>query len=162
MSKLPSSGDTHRGPYGRLLTMTALSFAAMYILMYAMVDRVENIHFGLGQAYMAGLMTAPMLVFELLLMGSMYQDRRLNAAALSAGVVVGVICFVAIRQQALIGDREFLRAMIPHHSGAILMCRKAPIKDPRLRSLCRQIIVGQQAEIDEMNAMLSGAPAPQR
>ena len=65
--------------YGRLVAMAVLSFAAMYLLMYAMVDRLANIHFGLDQAYMAGLMAAPMVVIELLLMGMMYKNRRWNA-----------------------------------------------------------------------------------
>jgi uncharacterized protein (DUF305 family) len=148
----PTSQDAK--PYGRLAIMIVLSFICMYVLMYAMVDRLGNIHPSLNQAYMAGLMTAPMAVLELLLMGMMYPRRRWNSAILLASVVIGVACFVGIRQQFLIGDREFLRSMIPHHSGAILMCGKAPITDPELKTLCASIIRGQQAEIDQMDAML--------
>ena len=134
--------------------MVVLSFISMYILMYAMVDKATSIHPSLNQAYMAGLMTAPMVVIELLLMSMMYPQRGVNAVLLVVSVVVGLGCFVAIRHQFLIGDREFLRSMIPHHSGAILMCGKAPIRDPQLKALCTSIIQGQQAEIDQMNAML--------
>ena len=123
--------------YGRLAAMAALSFLAMYGLMYAMVDKASNIHPSLNQAYMAGLMTAPMVVFELMLMGMMYPRKGLNRGLLGLSVVVGVLCFVGIRQQWLIGDREFLASMIPHHSGAILMCGKAPVRDPEIRRLCR-------------------------
>lgn len=150
----------HQGPamerkhYGKLALMVVLSFISMYILMYAMVDKATSIHPSLNQAYMAGLMTAPMVVIELLLMSMMYTRRGLNAVLLAASVVVGLGCFIAIRQQFLIGDREFLKSMIPHHSGAILMCGKAPIRDPQLKALCASIIQGQQAEIDQMNAML--------
>jgi uncharacterized protein (DUF305 family) len=143
-----------RKAYGKLALMIVLSFISMYILMYAMVDRASNIHPSLNQTYMAGLMTAPMVILELLLMSMMYRRRGLNAVLLAASVVVGLGCFIAIRQQFLIGDREFLRSMIPHHSGAILMCGKAPIRDPELKTLCASIIRGQQAEIDQMNAML--------
>jgi glucan phosphoethanolaminetransferase (alkaline phosphatase superfamily) len=143
-----------RKHYGRLALMIVLSFISMYILMYAMVDKAANIHPSLNQAYMAGLMTAPMVVIELLLMSMMYTRRGLNTVILVASLVIGLACFIAIRQQFLIGDREFLRSMIPHHSGAILMCGKAPIRDPELKKLCASIIQGQQAEIDQMNTML--------
>jgi len=118
-------------PYWRLAAMSLLSFLAMYVLMYAMVDKASNIKPGLNQAYMAGLMAAPMVVIELLLMGMMYPLKSLNRGLLAASLALGVLCFAAIRQQWLIGDREFLRAMIPHHSGAILMCAQAPIRDPK-------------------------------
>ncbi|GGL44552.1 DUF305 domain-containing protein [Caulobacter rhizosphaerae] len=144
----------HR-PYLRLAVMTILSFVVMYGLMYAMVDKASSIRPNLNQAYMAGLMTAPMVVLELLLMSMMYPKTRLNHALIGAGLVLGLVCFVAIRQQWLIGDREFLRSMIPHHSGAILMCGKAPVRDPQIRALCAAIIKGQQAEIDQMDAMLA-------
>lgn len=143
------------GHYGRLAAMVVLSFISMYILMYAMVDRLSSVHPSLNQAYMAGLMTAPMIIIELLLMGMMYQQKRWNIAILVASLVLGIGCFVSIRQQFLIADREFLRSMIPHHSGAILMCGKATISDPELKALCSTIIQGQQAEIDQMTAMLS-------
>ena len=143
------------GAYGRLALMLVLSFAAMYVLMYAMVDRFSDIRGGLDQAYMALLMTAPMAIFELILMGSMYPRRGLNLAILIASLMVGVGSFAAIRQQVLIGDREFLKAMIPHHSGAILMCRRASLADAELKKLCGEIVEGQQREIDQMQRILA-------
>jgi hypothetical protein len=151
------TGRHHAGhaPYARLAVMTVLSFLAMYGLMYAMVDKASDIHPSLNQAYMAGLMTAPMVVFELLLMGMMYPRKGLNAGLFAVSLLVGGLCFAGIRQQWLIGDREFLASMIPHHSGAILMCGKAPVRDPEIRRLCAAIIRGQQQEIDQMDAMLA-------
>jgi hypothetical protein len=144
-----------RHAYLRLAVMAVLSFAAMYVLMYAMVDRFAHVHANLNQAYMAGLMAAPMVAIELVLMSAMYPDRRLNAAALALSGVVFVAAWFGIREQAAIGDAEFLRSMIPHHSGAILMCQKAQISDGEIRALCGNIIAGQQAEIDQMEAMLA-------
>jgi uncharacterized protein (DUF305 family) len=72
---------------------------------------------------MAGLMAAPMVVTEFVVMRAMYHDKRLNAFIAAASVVVGVLMFAFIRQQAIVGDRQFLRSMIPHRSGAILMCQ---------------------------------------
>ncbi len=143
------------GSYGRLALMAVLSFVAMYVLMYAMVNALPNVHPSFNQAYMAGLMTAPMIVFELILMGMMYKNRRLNVAIYVGATLLGVLCFFAIRQQTFVGDRDFVRSMIPHHSGAILMCREATLTDPELKSLCKTIIAGQQAEIDQMTAILN-------
>jgi len=140
--------------YGRLLLMLGLSFLSMYVLMYAMVDARANVHPNLNQLYMAGLMTAPMAVIEILLMGAMYPDRKRNALIVGGALVALLGFWQLIRQQTAISDRQFLRSMIPHHAGALLMCREAPIEDPRIQALCRSILAGQQAEIDQMHALL--------
>lgn len=144
----------NHSPYVRLAVMAALSFLSMYVLMYAMVDSFANVFHNLNQVYMAALMAAPMVVIEILLMGSMYPDRRFNLAIIAAGVVAGIVCFALIRQQTAIDDRQFLRSMIPHHAGAILMCGKAPLRDEEVRKLCTGIIESQQREIAQMKAML--------
>lgn len=141
--------------YGRLILMAALHFGAMYVLMYAMVNVVADASPNFNQVYMAGLMTAPMLIFEPLLMGAMYPNKQFNAAVLAVGAVLLVGGFLLIRQQTAIGNAQFLRSMIPHHSGAILMCEKASLKDPDIRRLCQGIVAGQQAEIDWMRAKLA-------
>jgi uncharacterized protein (DUF305 family) len=143
------------GHYSRLLLMAALSFAAMYGLMYAMVDAWSDVFANLNQAYMAALMTAPMIVLELLLMRGMYRNARWNVAIISASVVAAVICFALIRRQTAIGDRQFLRSMIPHHGAAILMCSEAPIQDAAIKELCRRIIANQRAEIEQMKTLLA-------
>ena len=127
----------HMNHYGRLAVMTALSFLAMYVLMYAMVDRFGNVYSNVNQVYMAGLMAAPMVLIELLLMGAMYKNKVLNAAIAGAGIVVVVAFFVLIRQQSLVSDTQFLRSMIPHHASAILMCEKAPIMDAETKKTMR-------------------------
>jgi uncharacterized protein (DUF305 family) len=141
--------------YGRLLPMAALSFVSMYVLMYAMVDRFANVYMNLNQVYMAGLMTAPMIIIELALMGAMYGDKRRNLAIAAVSVVALSAFWVAIRQQAAINDRQFLRSMIPHHAGAILMCEEASIKDPEISSLCAGIVSSQQSEIEQMKTKLA-------
>jgi uncharacterized protein (DUF305 family) len=141
--------------YVHLGIMAALSFLAMYFLMYSMVDSLGNVYMSFNQAYMAALMTAPMVVIELIVMRMMYQDARLNRQLIGASLVIGVATFLFIRQQTAIGDRQFLRSMIPHHSGAILMCRQAAIDDAEINALCKEIISGQQQEIDQMKAILA-------
>ena len=140
--------------YGHLLIMVLLSFIAMYILMYAMVNTLDNVYNNFNQFYMAGLMAAPMVLIELFVMRSMYQDKKRNALIIAGSVIVGLIFFLLIRQQTAISDRQFLRSMIPHHAGAILMCEQASIEDPEIQELCGAIISSQQSEIDQMKAIL--------
>jgi uncharacterized protein (DUF305 family) len=144
----------HHHPYRLLAIMGMLSFIAMFVLMYAMVDVLNNVYSNLNQFYMAGLMTAPMIAIELLVMGRMYHSKQLNAWLLAASVVAGGLCFAGIRQQTLIADKQFLRSMIPHHAGAILMCQEASVQDPEIKALCERIAAGQQQEIGQMKAIL--------
>ena len=144
----------HTNQYVRLLVMTVLSFISMYVFMYAMVDRLTNVYPSLNQLYMAGLMTAPMLIIEILLMWSMYKNATANMMIVAAAIVALGVSFMLIRQQTAVGDTQFLRSMIPHHAGAILMCENAPIKDAELKELCKAIISSQRAEIIQMKEKL--------
>lgn len=150
-------GGMKHAHYGRLLLMVILSFIAMYILMYAMVDRLDNVHPNTNQFYMAGLMASPMLVIELVLMGSMYRNRTLNLVLIALGIGIAVVFWILIRQQAAIGDRQFLKSMIPHHAGAILMCEQSSLRDPEILRLCREIVSSQRSEISLMKAKLSAS-----
>ncbi|MBQ3301442.1 MAG: DUF305 domain-containing protein [Eggerthellaceae bacterium] len=122
--------------------------------MYAMVNSVANVYNNLNEFYMAGLMAMPMAVIELLLMAAMYPNKRLNAILVGAAIVVGLLFWFSIRNQAAISEQQFLRSMIPHHASALLMCRQNAFADPDLRRLCGEIIESQQREIDEMKAKL--------
>lgn len=140
--------------YINLAAMAALSFIAMYFLMYSMVDVFGNVFVNLNQAYMAGLMTAPMVIIELTLMRATYGNAQLNGVIVGAGVIALIAFFLLVREQVLISDTQFLRSMIPHHAAAILMCKKASIEDPEIKDLCTAIITSQQSEIDLMKAKL--------
>ena len=141
--------------YRHLLMMAVLSFVSMYVLMYTMVDAFAHVYSNVNQFYMAGLMTAPMVLIELAVMGAMYQNRALNAAIIGLSIAALAACWMLIRQQGAVGDRQFLRSMIPHHSGAILMCGKAPLRDPEIQRLCKTIIAGQADEIRQMKDKLA-------
>ena len=145
----------HTNQYWRLFAMTALSFISMYVFMYAMVDRLTNVYPSLNQLYMAGLMTAPMLIIEILLMWSMYKNATANVMIIAAAIVALGVSFMLIRQQTAVGDTQFLRSMIPHHAGAILMCENAPIKDAELKELCKAIVSSQRSEINQMKEKLT-------
>ena len=140
--------------YPRLAAMTVLSFVAMYILMYSMVNVFGNVYPSINHFYMAGLMTAPMVILEMLLMGMMYKNKRINLAIIAVAIVALIGFFLTIRYQAAVSDEEFLKSMIPHHAGAILMCEKAEIADPEIQQLCQNILSGQQEEIEQMKRIL--------
>ena len=91
-------------------------------------------------------------------MRGMYHNKPLNRMLIGGSVALGVVLFFFIRQQTVVTDGQFLRSMIPHHSGAILMCREASIRDQEIRDLCRSIISSQQQEIDQMSVILRRLP----
>ncbi|HEX6189040.1 MAG TPA: DUF305 domain-containing protein [Pyrinomonadaceae bacterium] len=140
--------------YARFGAMIALHFIAMYILMYAMVNAFDNVYNNFNQVYMAALMSSSMVLIEIPLMWSMYKSKKLNLGILAVGVVLLVGSWFAIRQQKAIGDRQFVRSMIPHHAGAILMCKEASLQDQEIQQLCRSIVESQQSEIDQMKRIL--------
>jgi uncharacterized protein (DUF305 family) len=137
--------------------MLGVSFVAMLILMYVIMftmiyslgEFIQNINF----FYMAVMMATPMTAMMPLMMRSMYPDRRLNLIVYAGSALLFILAFIGIRTQALVGDSQFLRSMIPHHSGAILMCKKAQVADGEIQDLCREIIRSQAEEIAQMKAI---------
>lgn len=144
-----------RSHYRMLALNLTISLAIMYFVMFAMINSlgefIQNVNF----FYMALMMWAPMGSLMLLMMSGMYKNKRLNMALHAIFALVLVLSFLATRQQWLVGDRQFLRSMIPHHSGAILMCREATIRDAEIKRLCGEIIPAQQREIDEMKQIMA-------
>ena len=123
--------------------------------MYSMVNSSSNVIPNTNQFYMAGLMTMPMVIIEILIMRSMYMNKKLNAVIIGLSVLALIGFYAAIRQQVAINDKQFLKSMIPHHAGAILMCTQADITDPEIKKLCEEIVKSQQKEIAEMKTKLN-------
>jgi uncharacterized protein (DUF305 family) len=146
--------ETNMMMYKRLAIMIVLSFAAMYIFMYAMVDRLSNVVPNINQFYMAGLMTMPMLIIELLVMRNMYRKKKLNILLLTLGFLGAIVFFLCIHNQVGITDKQFLKSMIPHHAAAVLMVEKTELKDQEIKELANNIITSQQAEIEFMKKKL--------
>ena len=140
--------------YVNLFLMAVLSFISMYILMYMMVDNYANVYLNLNQFYMAGIMTIPMIIIELFLMRSMYNNKRLNNLILFSSLAIFILLITFVRKQTAITDKEFLKSMIPHHAAALLMCNKTSLQDPELKELCKTIAATQRSEIDFMKAKL--------
>jgi uncharacterized protein (DUF305 family) len=103
---------------------------------------------------MAGLMSMAMVIIELAVMGTMYMNKKANAVIMSVGVVALIAFYILIRQQSVVTEKQFLKSMIPHHAGAILMCEEADIKDPEIKKLCEAIVKSQQQEIAQMKSKL--------
>ena len=142
------------GSYRRLGVELTIDFVDMYLVMYTMIATLDHFYLNINNVYMTLMMVAPMTLVMLVAMRSMYQSPRLNLIVGAGAVLIFVVSFVAMRTQALVGDKEFLRSMIPHHSGAILMCEQASIKDPEIKTLCEGIISAQKTEIVKMKAIL--------
>jgi hypothetical protein len=146
---------TMKNHYLRLLLMVVLSFISMYVLMYAMVNVFANVYPNINQFYMAGLMASPMALIEIVLMSSMYHNKKLNLAIIALSVIALVGFWFLIRWQTAVSDRQFLKSMIPHHAGAILMCEEAVISDAEIKQLCGNIISSQEEEIRQMKEKLN-------
>lgn len=145
----------HAHPYRMLALNLIVSLIIMYLVMFAMVDTTADFFHNINMAYMALMMVAPMAILMLLLMKSMYPNRTLNLLLYAGFAAVFLLAFTGIRTQAAVGDVQFLRSMIPHHSGAILMCREAKLGDPEIVALCSQIRESQRREIEQMNKILA-------
>ena len=152
---MQSHGEQDSGAYRNFAIEMAIDFAIMYFAMYAMIDTVDHLYFNVNNVYMTLMMVAPMALIMLLSMRSMFSSKTRNMAIGVVAVVVFVLSYAGMRTQAGVGDRQFLRSMIPHHSGAILMCEQASLTDPEIMALCRDIVESQRAEIATMQALLA-------
>lgn len=145
--------DTSSG-YRTLALAVGLHFFVMYAVGYAMVDSWSDVFLNVNRGYMAAMMVAPMVVLMLLLMRSMFPDARRNRLVQAAAAAALLGAFLLGRAQVLVGDRQFLRSMIPHHSSAIVMCERSSVRDPEIVELCGQIVEAQEREIAQMKRIL--------
>lgn len=144
-----------KNAYVSLALQAVLSAIVMCLVMFVMIDELGSFYNNLNMVYMTLMMVAPMVVLMILAMRHMFPSKTTNGILLAGSIVIFLGSFLLIRTQTTIGDREFLRSMIPHHSGAVLMCTKAPVKDPEIVALCGRIIKSQREEIDQMKGILT-------
>lgn len=144
-----------KGAYRNLAIEVVIDGIIMFFVMYTMIDTIRHFHSNINTMYMTTMMVAPMVVVMIVAMRSMYPSKRLNIVISGIAVLVFIASFAAVRTQAAVGNVEFLRSMIPHHSGAILMCKQATITDPEIIRLCDAIVRSQRAEIVEMERILT-------
>lgn len=143
-----------KNPYRRFAVMTATSTAVMFGLMYLNTNQLTDVFFSETRLYMALVMGAAMALIMLAFMRHMYDNARLNGAILAGSLAVLAIALWLVRSQATVEDVSWMRAMIPHHSIAILTSERAQLSDPRVRKLADGIIESQRREIGEMKALI--------
>lgn len=129
-------------------------FAAMYFMMFAMINSLSNLIPNLNNLYMTLLMVSVMLLLELWIMKKMYMNPKMNLGIVVIAVGVGVFSWLGIREQINVGDRQFVKGMIPHHAAALLMSEKAKLTDPELIRLQQNILKTQADEIELMKRKL--------
>jgi len=140
--------------YKKLALTITINIVLMFLLTYALIADWEHFYPNINRAYMAVIMAAPMVVIMLIMMRDMYPNKKLNNLLVTVFSLIFVTGFLLARSQTPVGNDQFLRSMIPHHSSAILMCEESQITDPEIIELCDGIVSTQKQEIAEMKALL--------
>lgn len=140
--------------YLKFFLMLAVSFIIMYAVMFLNVFEANHIYLSTTRTYMTFLMVCPMAISMMLFMWGMYPNKKLNYGIMGVAGTLFVICLIGLRQQVPVQDEQWMKAMIPHHSSAILTSTNANISDPEARQLADDIIETQKEEIAQMKAML--------
>lgn len=140
--------------YRRFSAMVATSTVVMLVLMYLNTYQLDHVYFSETRAYMALVMGAAMAVIMLGFMQGMYKNHRLNIGIFIGSAAIFAIGLWLVRSQATVDEVSWMKAMIPHHSIAILTSERAHLTDPRVRELADCIIKTQRTEIDEMKALI--------
>jgi hypothetical protein len=141
--------------YVRFGVMITTATIVMYGLMYLNTYALDHVWFSQTRVWMAILMGAVMAIIMLSFMLNMYKNNRINIAIIVAAIALFVGALWLVRSQETVYDVAYMKAMIPHHSIAILTSRRAHIRDPRVRKLADQIIESQVREIEEMKQLIA-------
>lgn len=145
----------NKHPYKKLAISLAISFIIMYIVMFLNVSQRDHIYVSLTRTYMTLLMVSAMAITMIMVMNSMYSHKQLNGKIIGISMVVFIVSLMALRNQRWIWDIQYMQAMIPHHSSAILTSSHAQLRDPQVRQLANEIIIAQEKEISQMKQLIS-------
>jgi len=141
--------------YTKFVGMLAASFVAMYVTMYLNTYAIDHVYFSLTRFYMSCLGISTMAIIMYVAMRGMYQNKKKNIAIIVGSIALFLAALGLVRVQApIIGDVLWMKAMIPHHSIAILTSERADIQDPEVKQLAKDIIKAQRMEIEEMKQMI--------
>jgi len=146
------NASEHKGmnPYVKFTLMILTSTAVMYIMMYFNTYQWDHVYFSETRAYMGAGMAVVMLAF----MTNMYKKTKINLMIYGLSVLIFAVGIWGVRSQATVNQVDWMQAMIPHHSIAILTSSRADIEDPRVQQLADDIIEAQKREIKEMQALI--------
>ena len=154
-SKENTKDGMKKNTYGKFMAMLGLSFIAMYITMYLNTYEWDHVWFSLTRFYMVCLGIAAMAVIMLSLMLNMHKNKKKNIAIYLGSLILFVSALGLVREQkSTVGDVLWMKAMIPHHSIAILTSKRADIKDPEAKKLAEEIIEAQLREIAQMKKII--------
>lgn len=140
--------------YQKFALMMAVSFVIMYAVMFLNADVFDHVILSTTRTYMTILMIAPMAVSMMLFMWGMYENKKTNYIIIATALVVFIATLTMLRNQTFIADVQWMKAMIPHHSSAIMVSQKAHLQDPEAQKLAQDIIEAQKREIAQMKAMI--------
>ena len=156
-----NQASSHRSSsgYGRFFAMIATSTLVMYGLMYLNTYALDHVFFSQTRMWMALYMGAVMAIIMLAFMLGMYANRTVNIAIFAGSALAFALFLYLVRSQDTVGDVAWMKAMIPHHSIAILTSERADLSDPRVRELADAIIEAQRGEIAEMKRYIADIEA---
>jgi cation transport ATPase len=140
--------------YLKFALILLVSLALMWVLSMSMVRSIDHFYFNLSNFWMALLMVSAMAIVMTAGMWSMFKNRKANIALLVGFAVLFGAVFALGRTETFVGNEQFLKSMIPHHSRALLVCQESDITDPEIIELCDSIVKSQQEEITQMQAIL--------
>lgn len=146
--------DSGMNPYLKFTLMIITSTLVMYVMMYFNTYAWDHVYFSETRAYMALYMGAGMAVLMLAFMGNMYKKTKLNLAIYGISVLLFAVGIWGVRSQQTVDQVDWMQAMIPHHSIAILTSSRADIEDPRVQKLADDIIEAQEREIEQMQDLI--------
>lgn len=148
------SGHGSARMYVKFAAILLVSLGLMWVLSMSMIRTIDHFYFNLSNFWMALLMVSAMAIVMVVGMWSMFANRKANIAMLVGFAVLFAGVFALGRTETFVGDEQFLKSMIPHHSRAILVCQESTITDPEIVELCDQIVQSQQEEISQMQSIL--------
>jgi uncharacterized protein (DUF305 family) len=140
--------------YTKFFLTLFVSLVIMYVVMFLNIDSFSHYHTSLTRIYMSLLMVTPMAIVMILMMGKMYSNKNKNRLIISGSITLFIIVLFALRSQTPIADVQYMKAMIPHHSSAIMVSKNAKLTDPEVKKLASQIIESQEREIKEMESLI--------
>jgi hypothetical protein len=146
---------TKKNPYNKFAIIIAVSFVIMYSVMFLNVETFSHIFNSITRFYMTTLMITTMAISMLLFMWKMYPNRKINFGIIAFAAVSFFGTLYLLRTQTFITDIQYMKAMIPHHSSAIMTSSNVDFKDPELKKLAEDIIIAQEKEINQMKEMIN-------
>ena len=146
---------TKKNPYVKFAIIMAVSFVIMYSVMFLNLEAFSHIHNSITRFYMTTLMIAAMAITMLLFMWKMYPNLKINYGIIAFAAISFCGTLYLLRTQTFITDIQYMKAMIPHHSSAIMTSSNVDFKDPELKKLADDIITAQEKEINQMKEMIN-------